>query len=98
MPVIDRYFKFVTESNASDLHLTTGSPPMVRVHGELKSINHPPFKNEDLYKIITEIMNDRVRKEFEEKNRPTSYMSLETRADFAATLSRNALASGLSHD
>jgi twitching motility protein PilT len=67
MPVIDRYFKFVTESSASDLHLTTGSPPMVRVHGELKSINHPPFKNEDLYKIITEIMNDRVRKEFEEK-------------------------------
>ncbi len=68
MPVIDRYFKFVTESNASDLHLTTGSPPLVRVNGELKSINHPPFAHDDLMKIIVEIMNDRVRKEFEEKN------------------------------
>lgn len=66
MPAIDKFFKFVEEAGASDLHMTTGSPPMVRLHGKLNPINHPVLTDELLRALFFEIMPPRVKKEFDE--------------------------------
>ncbi|MBZ0273093.1 type IV pilus twitching motility protein PilT [bacterium] len=65
MPQLDRFFKFVVEQKASDLHLSSGSPPIVRINGQLTPINHPAFTHESLLAILKEVMNARVTKEFE---------------------------------
>lgn len=67
MPAIDKYFKFVIDAGASDLHLSTGSQPLVRIDGALKSINHPPVVHDTLMSLVSEIMNERVMSVFKEK-------------------------------
>lgn len=58
---------FAVKNNSSDLHLSAGMPPMIRVDGDLRKINVPPLVHKDVIKIIYDIMNDKQRKEFEEK-------------------------------
>ncbi len=57
---------FSYKNNSSDLHLSAGLPPMIRVDGDLRKINVPPFEHRDVIKIIYDIMNDKQRKEYEE--------------------------------
>src|SRR3970282_488885 len=57
---------FVVKNKASDLHLSSGLPPMVRVHGDVKRINVPPLEHKDLHGMISDIMNDGQRKFYEE--------------------------------
>src|SRR3990167_9891404 len=57
---------FTVKNNSSDLHLSAGMPPMIRVDGELRKINMPAMANNDVLKIIHDIMNDKQRKEYEE--------------------------------
>lgn len=57
---------FSVKSNSSDLHLSSGLPPMIRVDGDLRKINVPPLEHKEVIKIIYDVMNDRQRKEFEE--------------------------------
>ncbi len=57
---------FTVKNNSSDLHLSAGLPPMIRVDGDLRKINVPPFEHKDVIKIIYDIMNDKQRKEYEE--------------------------------
>lgn len=57
---------FTVKNNSSDLHLSAGMPPMIRVDGDLRKINVPAFEHKDVIKIIYDIMNDKQRKEFEE--------------------------------
>src|SRR5262249_25953768 len=57
------------ELKASDLHLSSGSPPSVRVHGEVKAIDgQPPCPPETLLGWMLEIAPERNRREFEERN------------------------------
>lgn len=58
---------FVVKNNASDLHLSSGLPPMIRVHGEIRRINLPAMEHKDVHEMIYDIMNDKQRKEYEEK-------------------------------
>ncbi len=67
MPAIDKFFKFVEDNGASDLHMTTGSPPLVRIHGKLTALNTPPLTHEQLKEVFYEIMGPRIRAEFEAK-------------------------------
>ena len=57
---------FTVKNNSSDLHLSAGMPPMIRVDGDLRKINVPALEHKDVIKIIYDIMNDKQRKEYEE--------------------------------
>ena len=57
---------FVVKNKASDLHLSAGLPPMVRVHGDVKRINVPPLEHKDVHAMMYDIMNDGQRKFYEE--------------------------------
>jgi twitching motility protein PilT len=66
MARIDSFFKFMKEQNASDLHLATGNPPMLRIHGELVRIDMPSLDNDDLKALVYEIAPEHKIKVFEE--------------------------------
>ncbi len=57
---------FSHKNKASDLHLSSGLPPMIRVDGDVKRINLPVLDAETVQKMIFDIMNDQQRKSFEE--------------------------------
>ncbi|CEG57590.1 type IV pilus twitching motility protein PilT [Legionella fallonii] len=57
---------FSVKNKSSDLHISAGLPPMIRVDGDLRKINLPDLDHKTVIKIIYDIMNDRQRKEFEE--------------------------------
>ncbi|MDY6830106.1 MAG: type IV pilus twitching motility protein PilT [Pseudomonadota bacterium] len=63
---ITEMLAFCVKQNASDLHLSAGLPPMIRVDGDVRRINLPPLEHKDVHQLIYEIMNDKQRKEFEE--------------------------------
>ena len=58
---------FSVQHDASDLHLSTGSPPLIRVDGDVRKLNIPAFDAKDVNALVYDIMNDRQRKEYEEK-------------------------------
>jgi twitching motility protein PilT len=58
---------FSVKHNASDLHLSAGVPPMVRIDGDVRKLGVPAFSHSDVHKLVFEIMNDAQRAEFEEK-------------------------------
>jgi twitching motility protein PilT len=66
MARIDTFFKFMQEQNASDLHLSTGNQPMLRVHGDLVRVDAPPLDNDDLKALVYEIAPEVKIKAFEE--------------------------------
>jgi twitching motility protein PilT len=57
---------FSVKNKASDLHLSAGLPPMIRVHGDVRRINLPPLEHKDVHAMIYDIMNDGQRKHYEE--------------------------------
>jgi twitching motility protein PilT len=57
---------FVVKNKASDLHLSSGLPPMIRVHGDIKRINLPAMEHKDVHSMLYDIMNDGQRKFYEE--------------------------------
>jgi len=59
---------FTYQQGGSDLHLAAGEPPMLRVNGDMKKIKVPPLSAEDAHNLLYDIMSDRERKIFEEKN------------------------------
>jgi twitching motility protein PilT len=58
----------MSEQQASDLHLSTNNPPMLRIHGELVRVNYPALKNDDLKAMVYEIAPEAKIKVFEETN------------------------------
>ncbi|MDH4021933.1 MAG: type IV pilus twitching motility protein PilT [Gammaproteobacteria bacterium] len=63
---IAQLLAFAVKSKASDLHLSAGVPPMIRVDGDVKRVNMPPLAHKDVHSMIYDIMNDKQRKDFEE--------------------------------
>jgi twitching motility protein PilT len=57
---------FAVKNKASDLHLSSGLPPMIRVHGDVRRINLPAMEHKDVHSMVYDIMNDSQRKEYEE--------------------------------
>jgi len=57
---------FTVKNKASDLHLSAGLPPMIRVDGDVRRINLPPLEHKELHDMVYDIMNDYQRKEYEE--------------------------------
>jgi len=63
---IAQLLAFSVKSKASDLHLSAGVPPMIRVDGDVKRVNMPALEQKDVHSMIYDIMNDKQRKNFEE--------------------------------
>ncbi len=63
---ISELLAFSVKNKASDLHLSAGLPPMIRVHGDVRRINLPPLEHKDVHSMIYDIMNDGQRKQYEE--------------------------------
>src|SRR5512136_2670089 len=57
---------FAVKNKASDLHLSAGLPPMIRVHGDIGRSNLPPMEHEDVHAMVYDIMSDSQRKHYEE--------------------------------
>ena len=57
---------FSVKNKASDLHLSAGLPPMIRVHGDVRRINVPAMEHNEVHDMVYDIMNDGQRKVYEE--------------------------------
>jgi twitching motility protein PilT len=66
MAKIDAFFHLMFEQKASDLHVTSGSPPILRINGELQRVDYPPLEADDLKAMLYEIAPDYKIKTFEE--------------------------------
>lgn len=63
---ITELLAFSAKQGASDLHLSADLPPMIRVDGDVRRVNIPPFSHKEVHALVYEIMNDKQRKDFEE--------------------------------
>ncbi len=63
---ITELLAFSVKNKASDLHLSAGLPPIIRVDGEMRKLNIPELDHKQVHALIYEIMNDKQRKEYEE--------------------------------
>ena len=63
---ITELLAFAVKNKASDLHLSSGLPPMIRVHGDIRRINLPPMEHDDVHAMVYDIMSDQQRKMYEE--------------------------------
>ncbi len=63
---IAQLLAFAVKNKASDLHLSAGGPPMIRVDGDMKRVNLPDMSHKDVQSMVYDIMNDKQRKAYEE--------------------------------
>lgn len=63
---IGELLAFSVKNGASDLHLSAGLPPMIRVDGDVRRINVPPLEHKEVHALVYDIMNDKQRKGYEE--------------------------------
>jgi len=64
---ITQLLAFAVKSKASDLHISAGQPPIIRVDGDMRRINMPELEHKDVHSMVYDIMNDKQRKAYEEK-------------------------------
>lgn len=57
---------FSVKNGASDLHLSAGLPPMIRVDGDIRRVNIDAFDHKAVHALIYDIMNDKQRRDYEE--------------------------------
>lgn len=67
MATIDDLFRLMVEQKASDLHLTSGAPPFLRLHGNMVPLNYRQLSNQDVQGLIFEILSEKQKKSFVEK-------------------------------
>ncbi len=63
---ISKLLTFAVKEGASDCHISAGEPPMIRLHGDLKKLDHPPLTSDETHALIYDMMSDTQRKNFEE--------------------------------
>ncbi len=63
---ITQLLAFGVKNGASDLHLSAGLPPMIRVDGDVRKLNVPAMDHKQVHAMVYDIMNDRQRKDYEE--------------------------------
>jgi twitching motility protein PilT len=64
---IQQLFKLMVDSSASDLHITSGTSPGLRVHGEIIKVKTSPLSGEDTKRLIYQILTEDQKNEFEKK-------------------------------
>ena len=63
---IDDLLRFTVENEASDLHISTGLPPMVRLHGDMEVIERPPLTLDDTERFARTVASDLIWQRFNE--------------------------------
>ena len=63
---ITQLLAFSVKNNASDLHISAGVPPMIRVDGDVRRINVPAMEHKEVHDMVYDIMNDKQRRDYEE--------------------------------
>ena len=63
---ITELLTFSVQNKSSDLHLSAGLPPMIRVNGDMRRIDLPAMDHRTVHTLVYEIMNDKQRKDYEE--------------------------------
>jgi twitching motility protein PilT len=63
---ISQLLAFCVKNGASDLHISAGVPPMIRVDGDVRRVNVPAMKHKEVHEMVYDIMNDKQRKDYEE--------------------------------
>jgi len=66
MAKIDAFFNLMLEQKASDVHLSSGNPPILRINGELQRVDYPPLESDALKAMLYEITPEYKVKIFEE--------------------------------
>ena len=64
MAKIDALFQMMKQRGASDLHISSGAPPILRLHGEMEKLNYPPLTDQQARALLFEILNEEQRAEF----------------------------------
>jgi twitching motility protein PilT len=64
---ITELLTFAVKEGASDAHLSSGEPPMLRIHGDIKRVEHPPLTRDEVHTMAFDVMNDAQRRVFQEK-------------------------------
>lgn len=91
---ITELLAFTVKNNASDLHISAELPPMIRVNGELRRINLPPFDQKAVLSLLQGIMNDKQRKAFEEHFEVDFSFSIKNLARFRANVFNHSRGAG----
>ncbi len=63
---LEQLLRFSVQNKASDLHLSAGLPPLIRVDGDIRRINLPVMDHKEVHALLYDIMNDRQRKDYDE--------------------------------
>ena len=63
---ISQLLTFAYQNKASDLHLSAGMPPCLRIHGDVRKLDYPALEHKDVHAMVYDIMSDAQRKEFEQ--------------------------------
>jgi twitching motility protein PilT len=79
---IYRLFDLMVDKNASDLHIAVGRPPVIRLNGRLKNVNHPPLSAAETTALISEIVPPGKLKEFREQGSTDFGYAFEKKARF----------------
>jgi len=66
MPSIEAFLREMIDRGASDLHVTNSSPPMIRLHGELTPLAHPPLSPTDTKNLCYSLLTEAQKKKFED--------------------------------
>ena len=85
------------EKGASDLHLTTGTPPQIRVDGDLVPLNMPPLTPAESKQLVYSVLTDAQKHKFEEENELDFSFGLKGLSRFRANvfMQRGAVAAAL---
>ncbi|MFN3921351.1 MAG: type IV pilus twitching motility protein PilT [Caldimicrobium sp.] len=67
MAKLDPFFKLMVDTGASDLHLSVGNPPLLRLHGDLQRVKYKNLEEDELREMLYEIAPEEVIKKFEEE-------------------------------
>ena len=62
---ISEILTFTKEQGASDLHISSGEPPIIRVNGEIQKVDMPSLSQEEVHTMLYDILNDQQLKAFE---------------------------------
>src|SRR5438045_9103956 len=86
MPNLPELLKTLVEQNASYLHITTQSPPQIRVHGHLQRLAFPDLQPSETKQLVYSVLTDSQKKRFEESNELDFSFGLKGLARFRCTV------------
>jgi len=85
---MQQLFDLMVEEGASDVHITVGRPPVVRKHGRLRDVRHPPLTPEDTMSLVEAIAPERMLSEFRERGSADFGFAHGSRARFRVAIFR----------